>query len=422
MRIASLSFGRPLWVLLSGILFTHLGYYLILPLLSIILAKERGLTVAEVGMVLGAGSISFLVGSLLGGWLSDRLGQRRTLVIGLLLRAAGMFVYGFVSTLPFLFAASVTTGVGGGIYTPPAKAGIATFATEHNKSTAFSFRGIAANIGVTLGPLLGTLLAAGSSVGLFVAASLIHAGLALTHRLLLPADCTAPHCDVPDKGFAWEILKDRPFLVFSLVTALVWALYAQLTFSLPLRAADILPNPKTVGLLWSATSVMVIVLQAPVTRFTTGIWHPLLILASGVVLMGIGLGTVMWSSRFFHLLLSVAIFTLGEMMVMPTVDTVVSQLAKPRLIGTYFGVAALVWGLGESLGNVGGGQIMNLARRLNEPDLPWTVFAIAGGILGLLLYSLRLWPALAWPLSGTLLERTERTLSPAVLWRKKTKH
>lgn len=397
-------------------MFTHLGYYLVLPLLAVILSTEKGLTAGQAGMVLGTGSISYLAGSLLGGWLTDRLGQRRTLVLGLLLRGAGLLGYGFATTIPCLFAASLVTGIGGGIYTPPAKAGIATFATERNKTTAFSFRGIAANIGVTAGPLLGAFLVTGSSLNLFVAAFFIYAGLAAAHRFLLPADCGKPAAGRASNGFAPDILRDRPFLVFSLITVFIWALYAQFTFSIPLRAADILPNPKNVGLLWSITSLMVIFLQAPVTRYTSAFWHPLAMLASGAVLMGIGLGSVMWSSRFFHLLISVTVFTLGEMLVMPTVDTIVSQLAKPRLIGSYFGIASFVWGMGESLGNVGGGQLLNFAKNWNTPDLPWLVFAIVGGLLGIVLYSLRRWSPLASPLAGTLAERTGETLSPTVPW------
>lgn len=420
-KSAYLSFGRPLWVLLSGILFTHLGYYLILPLLAIILTTEKGLNVGQVGFVLGTGSISYLIGSLLGGWLTDRIGQRRTLVLGLLLRGVGLLGYGFAATLPLLFTTSTVTGIGGGIYTPPAKSGIATFATEQNKTTAFSFRGIAANIGVTVGPLLGTFLVTGSTKDLFVTAFLIHAALAVVHQFLLPADCAQPPCDKPNAGFALEIVKDRPFLVFSLMTVFVWALYAQFTFSIPLRAAEILPNPKSVGLLWSITSILIIFLQAPITRYASNRWHPLHMLAFGVFLMGIGLGTVVWSHRFLHLLASVTIFTLGEMLVMPTVDTMVSQLAKPQLIGTYFGVASFVWGMGEALGNMGGGQLIRLARSWGVPSLPWVIFAITGVLLGVALYGLAMWRALARPLAVSLADRAEHTLSPSVPWKKKAK-
>ncbi|BCJ86700.1 MDR family MFS transporter [Effusibacillus dendaii] len=420
MQIASLSFGRPLWVLLSGILFTHLGYYLILPLLTIILTNQKGISVSQVGLILGTGSVTYLIGSLLGGWLNDRIGQRRTLVLGLLLRAIGLLGYGFVSTLPLLFIVSTITGIGGGIYTPPAKSGIALYASGENKTTAFSFRGIAANIGVTAGPLLGAWLVSGSTLSLFIAASVIYFGMALSHQFLLPADIARADAN-QSAGFSIEILQDRPFLLFSLVTIVTWALYAQFTFSIPLRAAEIMPSPQKVALLWSITSVLIIFLQAPITRYTSRVWHPLTVLANGMLLMGIGLGSVMWSSQFFHLLISVTIFTFGEMLIMPTVDTVVSELAKPEAIGTYFGIASFVWGAGEALGNMGGGQIMTLSKNWNAPYLPWIVYAAVCVGTALAYYVLRSWPALAEPLSEAVKERTHPTRSPSVSWRKKEK-
>lgn len=401
-------------------MFTHFGYYLILPLLAILLTTEKGVPIAQVGLILGTGSISFLIGSLLGGWLTDRIGQRRTLVSGLWIRGIGLLGYGFAGTVPLLFAAAVTSGIGGGIYTPPAKSGIATYATEQNKTTAFSFRGIAANIGVTLGPLLGALLVVSSWKALFIAAFLIHAGLALSHQWLLPPDALRKAAPSGQR-FTLSILKDRPFLVFSLVTVFIWALYAQFTFSIPLRAADILPNPKTVGLLWSITSLMVIFLQAPLTRYASRIWHPLTMLAGGAILMGIGLGSVMWSSRFSHLLLSVVVFTFGEMLIMPTVDTIVSEISKPQLIGSYFGIASFVWGMGESLGNAGGGELISLGKHLGAPSLPWLIFAATGGLLGLLLYKLRMWAPLAAPLAGAAEKRSENPLSASLFKRKKAK-
>lgn len=407
MKSASPSFSRPLVVLLSGVLFTHLAYYLVIPLLAVILTTQKKVPVSDVGLILGSSSFALLTGSLIGGWLTDKLGQRRTLVVGLVLRGIGLLGYGFFASMPLLFGTAVLAGLGGGIYTPPAKAGVATYSTEQNKSTAFSIRGIAANIGVTVGPLIGALLMPAHVTWLFITAALVHAGLAAAHQLLLPARSELVPGPETNRGFAFRILKDPPFLAFSVVTIFIWALYVQFTFSIPLRAAEILPNPKTIGLLWSISSVLVIFLQAPITRYLSKTMHPLVSLAIGVLLIGIGLGSIMWAGRFTHLLLSVIVFTFGEMLVTPIVDTIVSDLAKPELLGSYFGIASFVWGMGESLGNVSGGQLMSLARSWGAPSLPWLIFGIAGGLISMAIYGLYNWAPLARPLSGALEERTE---------------
>lgn len=76
------SLGRPLLVLLAGILLMHLSLYMVLPLLPVILRTTRGLDPAEVGLMFGAGAIAFQVGSLVGGALSDQFGRRQAMVAG----------------------------------------------------------------------------------------------------------------------------------------------------------------------------------------------------------------------------------------------------------------------------------------------------------------------------------------------------
>jgi MFS family permease len=409
--------GRPIWVLLGGILFTHLGSYMLLPFFAIILSTEKGLSLSNTGLVLGAGSIAFLAGSLLGGFLSDRLGRKLTMVGGLTIRGLGLLGFIWGASFPALFAANLVAGIGGGIYAPGAKAGIADYASQGTKTTAFSYRGIAANIGVTLGPLLGTYLMTQNSTLLFAGAAIVYFGLSLSHWVLLTKDCIGEDCPKVDPKSIRQLLTDRPFLYFSFVTIFVWALFTQFTLSLPLRAEQI-ESARNIGLIWTTTSVLVILLQGIVTRFFTKYMHPLATMAAGMALIGTGLGSVAFSTSFWHLLASAIVFTIGEMFVMPTSDAIVSDLAKPEQIGSYFGVAAFVFGLGEALGNIGGGQLMEFAAAQDSLALPWLIYALAGLLLGGVYYLLRLWQPLSKPLAPVMEERTENNTP---LFRRKQK-
>ncbi|MFD2171666.1 MDR family MFS transporter [Tumebacillus lipolyticus] len=403
--------GRAIWVLLGGILFTHLGSYMLLPFFAIILSSEKGLSLGNTGLVLGAGSIAFLIGSLLGGILSDRLGRKLTMVGGLLIRAVGLF--GFIWGYSFLtlLATNLVAGIGGGIYAPGAKAGIAALAKEGTKTTAFSYRGIAANIGVTLGPLLGTYLLTKSSTVLFAGAATVYLILAVAHLLLLERECIGKDCPQVERGGIRQILSDRPFLLFSIVTIFVWALFTQFTLSLPLRAEQ-LATSRSIGLIWTTTSLLVILFQGSVTRFFSKHLHPLSTMAVGMALIGTGLGSVALSSSFWHLLGSAVLFTLGEMFVMPTSDSIVSDLAKPERIGSYFGVSAFVFGAGEALGNIAGGQLMQTAVSLNYLNLPWLLFAGLGLLLSGIYFLLSRWQPLAKPLTSELERQAERSAAP----------
>ncbi|TCP55524.1 putative MFS family arabinose efflux permease [Tumebacillus sp. BK434] len=409
--------GRAIYVLLGGILFTHLGSYMLLPFFAIILSTEKGLSLGATGLVLGAGSIAFLTGSLLGGFLSDRFGRRMTMVSGLLIRGAGLLGFIWGASFSSLFLTNLVAGVGGGIYAPGAKAGIAALASQGTKTTAFSYRGVAANIGVTMGPLLGTYLHTKSSTLLFGGSAVVYFVLALSHLLLLERDCRGEDCPKVDRQGIKQILTDRPFLYFSVVTIFVWALFTQFALSLPLRAAQI-DSARNIGLLFTASAVLVILLQGTVTRFFTKHLHPLGTMAIGILLIGTGLGSVALSTSFWHLVASAVVVTFGQMFVMPTSDAIVADLAKPEQIGSYFGVAAFVFGAGEALGNIAGGQLMELAVAIDYLALPWLLYGAVGLLLGGTYYLLRLWQPLARPLAPVTEERTEHNTGR---WRPKQK-
>ncbi|MGZ4031002.1 MAG: MDR family MFS transporter [Tumebacillaceae bacterium] len=408
MRAVLPRLGRPVWVLLSGILFTHFSMYMILPYFSIILTIEKGLSLRNAGLVLGAGSIAYLVGSLVGGFFSDRLGRKLTMVSGLFVRGLGYLSFLWVGSFPALFAANFVAGIGDGLYMPPAKAGIATYSSHDTKTTAFSYRGIAASIGVTLGPLLGTVLHHRSVNALFIGVAVISFALAVEHWLLLAREPLPGQVDrVPStKTNLRDILTDKAFLLYSVVTIFVWALFVQLTFSLPFRAEQI-HAARNIGLIWTTTSLLLILLQTRVTRLFTKYLHPLVAMGVGTVIMAVALGSVALSSSFWHLIGSAILFTFGQMLFMPTSDAIVSDLAKPEQVGSYFGVASFVFGAGETLGNIGGGRLMETAVRQNALAMPWLLFGGVGVLIGLVYFAMRAWRPLADPLRPVLKERTK---------------
>lgn len=103
-------------------------------------------------------------------------------------------------------------------------------------------------------------------------------------------------------------LRDRPFLAFSALSVLVWALCAQLTLAVPLQGVTFLPHPGQIGYLWTISSLGIVLFQVPVTRWVGRRLHPLTAVAAGTALLGAGLGAVAFSRTFWHLVAAVVIF------------------------------------------------------------------------------------------------------------------
>ncbi|HYF76608.1 MAG TPA: MFS transporter [Symbiobacteriaceae bacterium] len=378
-------------VLLAGILTFHAGWYMLVPFFAILFTTRRGLSPAEVGLVLAAQSFLLLLGSLLGGALADRYGRRLTMVLGLAFRAAGLALLGFASTLPGALVGAAVAGVGGGLYGPAAKAAIAVLAADGpDRTTIFGWRGIAANIGTSSGPLLGSLLVRGPMPVLFGSSAVVHVGLGVVTWLLLPAEGGA--VESSEAKAPWrDLLRDYPYLAFSVVTALSWALFSQLMLAVPLYASRVLGLEASIGLLWTTSSLVVIAAQVPVSKYLLSQLSPAVAMAAGVALLGAGLGLVGPARSFAGLLGAVMLFVVGEMLLLPTVDSAVSLMAPAAAVGSYFGMASFAWGLGEGVGNLAGGGLMQYALGRGQLGLPWVIYAVVGVAIGGLFLALGRW-------------------------------
>ncbi|MFE8703088.1 MFS transporter [Cytobacillus sp. FJAT-54145] len=393
----------PMRFLLLGVLLSHLGTYMVTPMLPITLKMDAGLTLVQIGAILAAIAISFQFGSIIGGVLADRLGRGVVIGLGAIIAAGGFIGFGFFEGFTWLLVMAVITGLGNGINAPSTKAAIAALASTENRTTAFSMRGIAANIGVGSAGLIIFFLITGSTKIIFWIAGIIYIILALVSWFFIPNRCgEAPCPPVPIKSYG-EVLKNKPFLVFGGVSILIWALYAQLSLALPLVATEILPDPKNVALVWTINSAIVILFQRAVTKYFINRLHPLTALAIGVLVVGIGVGSLYFSSSFIHLVFSGAIFVFGEMMILPTVDSTVSQLSKAQLIGVFFALANVVSGLGEAAGKSVGSRLLEVGS-----VTPWLTYALTGVSLFFIVLLLKRWN----PLNRSLIDAAKSEDKP----------
>ncbi|KIL45289.1 hypothetical protein KP78_28330 [Jeotgalibacillus soli] len=389
-------------VLLLGVLLAHLGTFMVVPLLPIFLKVEKGLSISEIGFILAVSPFTFQISSLLGGWLADLIGRRIILTVGAWLNAAAISGFAFFDQIWMYFLMGLLSGIAVGLSAPSTKAAIATLADQdENKTTVFSLRGIAANAGIVSAGILSYFVLGGASELIFYVAAGLYIMLGFINLFLLPRGCGDAQCkSVPLRSYA-EILKNKTFLVFSIVSIFIWALYTQLSISLPLRAEDILPDPSAVSLIWTINAFIVIILQKPISALFIEKMNPMFALAIGMLFIGGGLGSIYFSTNFSWLILSGLIFIIGEMFIMPTMDATISRMATTQMIGVFFGIASFVSGIGEGAGKFIGGQLLSLGT---STSTPWITFALASVIISGMIAWLTFWK----PLKNVLSETTRQ--------------
>ncbi len=367
--------NKPYLLLLLLVFFMHLASYLVIPVFPIFLEKARALSLSQVGLVLGAGSITYQIGSLLGGPMSDRFGRRSIISIGALLQGSAMLGYHYAISYWLFLLFSAVNGLGLGLLAPTIKAMIADEVEADQRTAAFSWRGILAHSGIIVA---GVVIAWMTSLGQrpFLMAALVFGSLSALTRFSLPDDrCVGPNCERTPLSEYKNILTHRSFLLFSGITLLIWALYAQFALILPLRGEHVLHSATMIGLIWTINSISVVLLQGGISRFVLQKINPYLSLALGTTLLGTGLTVMGWAEQFLTLSGAAILFILGEMLFMPVQDSLVTHFAKEDWLGAYFGFSNFVSGIGTAIGTSIGGLMVEKLGGVGSPN-PWIAYGV----------------------------------------------
>src|SRR5688572_27067606 len=155
-----------LFILMATAFIDMVGLLMIIPLLPFYVKTLGGSGVEVLGMHFGIGIISgfiiaaFTVAQLLSapmwGRFSDRVGRRPALLIALGASAIAYLIFGFAHSLLLLFISRIVQGAGGGTV-GVIQAYVADSTAPKDRTRALGWLSSATNLGVALGPVLGSL-------------------------------------------------------------------------------------------------------------------------------------------------------------------------------------------------------------------------------------------------------------------------
>lgn len=356
------------------------GFYMLVPLLGFHFIQELGWSAAISGMILAISGFAQQGGKLLSGIMADRIGYKRAILIGLATRVVGFSLYGFVSTPIGYMAAAFIAGLGGSMFHPASFAAYAALAEEGIKSRIYAIRETLSNIGFIFGPMIGMFFMKidFKIVSLSAAAMFLLAWLATL--TMLPRIITGVTTKQKQQTLSFRhAFLDRRFLLFNLYMVGMWSMWGQLYLAVPVKADQILSDPSVVSYLYMAGAAFMVLTQLPVIQFTDKRVKPVHVLAIGTFLMGTALLTMGLAQGFWTLFISVLIFTAGQMLCMPTMNTLISQYAPDGLIATYFGINGVGLAIGGLVGNSLYGYLYDAAGEHLIPTwLPWIgLFSVA---------------------------------------------
>ena len=336
---------RTYWILWTGALINRLGGF-VMPLLALYLTGERGLSIEQAGLVVSLYGGGALLAGPAGGFFADRSGRRSTLVAALVLGALAMLHLAFARSPLHICVAAFFLGLFGELYRPVVSAAIADLVAPSDRARAYGILYWAVNLGFAVGSALGGAMSRYGWYLLFVGDAVTTLAYAAIVWIRIPETRPA-HLLHEEREAPWAPLADRPFVVFCALIALVAMLFNQAFVTLPVDVRAHGLSPAAYGSLIALNGVLIFLFQPLFSRVLSP-YPRHRVLAAAAARVGLGFGMTALMRSLGGYVLSIAVWTAGEIVMAGIGPAVAADAAPPSRRGAYqglfhmsFGIAAL---------------------------------------------------------------------------------
>ncbi|MGA2362522.1 MAG: MFS transporter [Candidatus Aminicenantales bacterium] len=355
---------RKAWILFTVNLVNSSGSMVIF-FLTLYLTRKLGFSPVRAGGTLSLYGIGSLLGAYGGGWLADKVGSIVVQKAGLALAGGFLIALGQVRQPPVLFPLLFLFAVAAGSLYPVNSTSMARICPPDLQVKGFALNRLANNLGVTIGPAVGGLLALRDYRLLFWADGLTSLAAAVVFALMWKGSGKEPRAaedgspagagprsarpgisDVsrprPADRSPW---RDGPFLLLMLLFIVWCSIFIQVLTTFPLYMRDVYGLAENhIGQLLAVNTVMIVVLEMVLMEKIRK--YPLTRMINiSFVLIGAGLGLLPLGRGFAFAAFTVAVWTFGEMLSMPLVTALIAGRAVDATRGRYMGIFSFVFSL-----------------------------------------------------------------------------
>lgn len=379
-RFADLTVDIPpmYWFLWWGTLINRLGSFVV-PFLALYLTSQRGISVSGAAIVVSLFGAGSFLAQLVGGELSDRFGRRPVMLMSLFVTPVVMATLGFAQALSLIAVFTFLVGFFSDLYRPASSAIIADIVPASARTRAFGYLYWAINLGFAFAPILAGLMANYNYLLLFIgdAVTTMVYGFLVLARVPETRPKLESHIEhVPLRERVRQVRQEPILLLFTALALFIGIIYMQGYVALPLDMQAHGLSPADYGLAISANAILVVLLSIQVSN-AAGKWPRFTAMAAAALLLGAGFGYTAFAFNLPTFILSVAIWTLGEITVNAVAPALIADLSPINLRGLYQGIFGSVWGLSFFIGPLLGGWVYESFG----PFVLWSACFVLGSLV-----------------------------------------
>ena len=251
---------RTFWYLWTGALINRLGAF-VFTYLAIYLTSARHFSVAEAGLIVSLWGIGGIASGPVGGILADRLGRRRTMLLGFSLSAGAMVQLGLARSPWHIALSTMILGFFNDLYRPAQAATVADVVPAADRTRAYGYLYWAVNLGFAGAAVLAGLAAQASFTLLFVIDAATTLAFGIIVFLRVPESHPERHSQARTHVPIRAPFSDRVLMAFIAAQFLMSVVFAQGSSSLPMDMTKHGIAPATYGWLVAINGILICVCQ-----------------------------------------------------------------------------------------------------------------------------------------------------------------
>ncbi|MCL4323688.1 MAG: MFS transporter [Candidatus Thermoplasmatota archaeon] len=310
------------------------------------------------GLFLGSATLLMAFVQYYSGILTDKIGRRAILVYSQIPAVIFYMIIYYTVANPYYFIALLGSWYGtiiiNSVQYPAVQASVADITSVRDRLSGYTIMRIFANLGIAIGPLIGAYLASYGLQYIFLVSSIVTViEIFMLYFLMNETYIPSEHIQAKKGELSRTYMRDGFFVVFIIIGVLLQIVMRQRgsTFTVYTIVLQHLPY-MYLGYIWALNGILVVTMQFPLLRLMTKFGNPMLWRGMGTLFYAISFLILTDSPAFMILALFMTISTIGEDLLSPTTQSIITTLAPDNMKGSYVGVYNLYSSFGGFAGAI----------------------------------------------------------------------
>ncbi|SEV98844.1 Predicted arabinose efflux permease, MFS family [Chryseobacterium wanjuense] len=332
------------WMLALVMLINRSGS-MVLPFLGVYMTNHLHFSIENTGIVLSFFGIGSVLGSWLGGFITDKIGEYKVQSFSLLLSVPLFCLIPVFKTEVGVAAIILLQSIVSDSFRPANSVAITKYAKPENITRAFSLNRMAVNLGFSIGPALGGILSAISYEFLFFSNALAAFSAGILYIVFFRKRNKIARLKAKKVKEAIEIKKenspyrDGKFLVYCFFCMLFSICFFQIFSTLTIFYKDVAKlSQQNIGYILGYSGFLIVLLEMGFVQIAEKYFNLAVTMLLGTFICGFSYAMMAFDHSIVTLIISMTLLCIGEIWTLPFMSTITALRSGDNNKGAYMGL------------------------------------------------------------------------------------